>query len=330
MQIRDGQLERQLSSGLLPVYLVAGDETLLVEEACDAIIRAAREQGFTERSVHYAEGNFDWAEIIQDGASISLFAERKILDVRVRGKKFDRSGSETIRSWIENADGETVLLIRSGRLDSSQRKSAWFKAIDAAGAVMLIWDMSVGELPGWVEQRLRQQNIQAERDALNYLCARVEGNLLAADQEVRKLALLDLPQPITLETMVATLEDVSRYTPFDVINAAMAGNAKRVRTILHGLREEGVSNMGLLFALMGQLREQNPRRLPPQSSQALEKFRTRVPDATPVLAECAVIEQQIRGQLEGDAWRSLEKLLLRMCGVRQIKLASEDAKAMRL
>lgn len=326
MQLKHGDLARHVEQGLLPAYLIAGDETLLVEEACDLVIAAARTQGFTERSVHFADGNFNWAEIIHDSASISLFAERKILDVRVRSGKFG-DASEVIRSWTASADGETVLLIRCGRLDKNQRKSAWFKAIEAIGAVVLIWDMGPAELPRWLHGRLRDQGLQVEADAVAYLGERVEGNLLAADQEIRKLALLEIEQPITLPTMIATLEDVSRFTPFDVINAAMSGDAKRTRHILHALRAEGASQMGLLMALIGQLREQSPQRLPPQSQEALKQFRKRIRDSAPVLAECAVVDQQIRGQLPGDAWRSLEKLLLRMSGMRQIKLASEDAQA---
>ncbi|MEQ8693154.1 MAG: DNA polymerase III subunit delta, partial [Pseudomonadales bacterium] len=191
MQLKHGDLARHVEQGLLPAYLIAGDETLLVEEACDLVIAAARTQGFTERSVHFADGNFNWAEIIHDSASISLFAERKILDVRMRSNKFG-DASEVIRSWTASADGETVLLIRCGRLDKNQRKSAWFKAIEAVGAVVLIWDMGPAELPRWLHGRLRDQGLQVEADAVAYLGERVEGNLLAADQEKRKLALLEI------------------------------------------------------------------------------------------------------------------------------------------
>ena len=319
MQLKLADITSHLKSELRPVYLVAGDETLLVEETCDAVIKAARQQGFTERSVHHAEGSFKWAEIIHDAASISLFAERKIIDLRVPNGKIDKNASEVIREWLDNNDGDNLLLIRTPRLVKRQRNSAWFKAIDSVGVITLIWDLEARELPRWVSQRMQASGITAEQDAIVYLCERVEGNLLAAQQEIHKLALQELPMPLSLDDLITCLEDSSRYTPFDLVDAVFASNTKRVATIFAGLRSEGVAIMSILMPFASQLRRLDVTQgLPPQRRRVIEQFRRKLPDATPALAECAVVDQQIKGQLPGDPWVTLESLLLRLAGLRQL------------
>ena len=205
------------------------------------MIAAAREAGYTERSVHHVEGSFKWHNLDHDAASLSLFAERKILDVRVPAKKFDREGSAALREWVadESKSQDALLLLRTTRLEPRQRSSAWFKAIDEAGVVCLIWPTSPGQLPRWLDQRARGLGLQVAQDALQYLAERVEGHLLAAAQELEKLALLQLPQPIDLDAVMAALEDASRFNSFDLLDAVMAGQAERTVRILHGLREEG-------------------------------------------------------------------------------------------
>lgn len=327
MQIKLEDLQTQVGTGLLPVYLVSGDETLLVEECCDAIIRAARDAGYTERSIHHVEGSYKWHDLNHDSSSMSLFAEKKVLDVRVPVKKFDREASDALRSWLEDIGptGESLLLIRTTRLEPRQRSSAWYKAIDKAGGVTLIWPLSPRELPRWVTQRLNQAGLQAERDAVQYLCDKVEGNLLAAAQEVEKLALLDLPAPISVEAMASSLEDSSRFTTFDLIDATMGGDPKRVVHILDVLRQEGVALFAILGALTAQLRRlHDGGRLPPARQRLVQDFARRIRDPLPVLAECALIDQQGKGQKRGDPWISLEKMLLRLAGVRQIPLASQE------
>ena len=325
MQIKYQEIAGHVTGTLKPVYLIVGDEPLLVEETCDAIIKAARDQNYTERSVHHVETGFRWSEIIHDSASISLFAERKILDVRLGNKKIDRDGSEVVREWLAQADGETLLLLRGGRLDANQRKSAWFKAIDEIGIISLIWDIEARELPRWLQQRMAIHKLKAEDDALSYLAQRVEGNLLAAQQEIQKLSLLGLEMPISLEVMARTLEDVSRFTVFDLANAMMMSEVPRVRHILQSLKDDGTAPMAVLAPFVSQLRRMgNTRGLPQQTVKAMSAFSRRIPDVSPVLAECAVIDQQIKGQLAGDGWRSLEKLFLRLAGLRKISLPSQD------
>lgn len=315
MQVKHQQLQATLSRGLQGVYLISGEETLLVSEACDLILQQARQQGFTERSVHHVETGFKWHDVLNDAASMSLFAERKVIDLRMPSGKFDKEASQILRDWCEGSGGnpDTLLLIRTDRLQPKQRSSAWFKAIEAAGTVVLIWPLAPRELPGWLDDRLRSRGLELQRDALLALCERVEGNLLAAAQEVEKLSLQDLPQPIGLEDLLQCLEDASRFNSFDLIDAAMAGQGERVSKILLTLREDRGSLFGILGALTSQLRRLGQTKgLPPARARTMEAFAQRGPSAKALLAECALLDEQGKGQRLGDAWLGLEQLLLCM------------------
>lgn len=326
MNLRLEQLQRELDKGVSPVYLVSGDETLLVEEACDAIIAAARAAGYTERSVHYAEGSFNWHELMHDGASLSLFAERKILDVRANPNKLDKQASEVLREWVDTRlDSETVLLIRTARLDGSKAKSAWFKALDKAGVVLRIWPVEIEQFPHWLAGRLKTAGLTLAPEALQYLADKVQGNLLAAVQEIHKLTLQDMPSPLSLEAVVSALEDASRFTSFDAIDAVFTGNPERADRVLEALKEEGLNPIAVLSAFVALLRRvDNTRGLPVRTVDGLKSFVRRIGSVAPVLAECAVVDQQVKGQRGGDAWLSLRRLFLRLAGLRSLELPSRE------
>ncbi len=324
MQVKPGDLGSHLAAGLQPAYLVAGDETLIVEETCDALLAMAREHGFVERSVMYVEPGFKWVDLLQDAASLSLFGERKVLDLRVPSNKFDKQGSEVLREYLAAPSPDNLLMVRTGRLDSNQRKSAWFKAFDAAGVVVLVWPIGQRELPRWLGARVQKAGLQLSADALEFLCSRVEGNLLAAMQEVEKLQLADLPQPIDVDEVMASIEDSSHFDAFELVDAVFAGDGPRVRHVLATLREEGVALFALLGALTSQLRMvQSGRRLIPQRQRLVGGFLKRVGSVEAVLAQCALVDQQGKGALLGDAWISFENLLLRMAGVRLTSLEAQ-------
>ena len=331
MQVKPEELQSHLSRQLAPVYLVSGDETLLVEECCDAIVSTARQHGFTERSVHHGDTGFKWHDVFNDAASMSLFADKKIIDLRLTPKKFDKEGSAFIREWLGSFDTtqepEQIVIMRCARLEPRQRNAAWFKAIDGIGVVSLIWPMSPNQMPRWLKMRLENVGLSAQQDALIYLADKVEGNLLAAAQEVHKLSLLveDPSQPISLQTMVDCLEDASRYNVFDLLDATMGAQPQRISKIVAGLREEGVSQFAILGALTSQIRNINSnRRLPPARQKLLNGFASRLRQPELVLTQCSLIDQMGKGQLPGDAWVALERLLLRLAGVRSVSLPSED------
>lgn len=319
MQVKPADLPRRLGSGLAPAYLVSGDDALLVQEACDAVLAAARAQGYTERSIIHAEQGFNWNDVIQDASSMSLFAERRVVDVRVPSGKFDRAASEVLRAYAGHPAEDTLLLIRTVRLDPRQRQSAWFKALDSLGVVVLVWPIGVGELPRWLEGRLRAAGLKLDRNAVTCLAERVEGNLLAAVQEIEKLKLAGLQEPISTEDLLTVLEDAAHYNAFELIDSTMAGDPGRVSRILASLREEGVALFAILGALTSQLRRiANGDRLPPQRQRLVAGLLRRLGNQTSiqgVLAECALVDAQGKGQLVGDAWLSLENLLLGLSGL---------------
>ncbi len=324
MQVRAEALGARLHKGLAPVYLVSGDETLLVEEACDAILGAARGQGYSERRVMHVEAGFDWSELAIESASQSLFAERKVMDLRTPANKFDRKASECLRSYAAAPPQDALLLIRTGRLERRQRSSTWFKALDKLGIVVLVWPVGVRELPRWLDRRLRDAGLNLDRDAFAYFRERVEGNLLAAVQEIELLRLLDLQQPIGAAAIAAAVEDASRYDPFELIDAALAGDARRVRHMIRTLRQEGVAAVAVVAALASQLRRiDSGAWLPTHRKSLAAGFKRRVGSLGSVLAELAVIDQQVKGVVFGDPWLSLERTLLRHCQVRLAPLEQE-------
>ena len=306
------------------MYLIAGDETLLVEEACDLVLAAALRQGFAERNVLYVEPGFKWHDLLQEAASLSLFTDKKVLDLRVPANKFDKQASATLREYLASASPDNLLLIRTGRLQSRQRSSAWFKALDAAGAVVLVWPIGHRELPGWLARRSRAAELDLTREALVWLAERVEGNLLAAAQEIDKLKLADLEQPIDAKSLATAVADASHYDSFELIDAVFGGDARRVRRVLATLREEGVSLFALLGAFSSQLRGLDRGQwMPPHRKRLVPGFLRRAGSSQRVLAQLALVDQQGKGELLGDAWLSLERLLLRLCEVRLPSLETE-------
>ena len=316
MQIKPENLPSSLARGLQPAYLIAGQETLLVQEACDAVLAAAAQHGFAERSVLHVEPGFAWSQLLHEAASRSLFAERKVLDVRVPANKLDRQASEALREYLASPSPDNLLLLRTGRLEARQRSSVWFKALDRVGAVVLIWPISRRDLPGWLARRARTAKLELDSEALAHLADLVEGNLLAAVQEIEKLALAGLPQPIDAQRLAAAVGDASHFGAFELLDAVFAGDGIRVRRVLAALREEGVSLFAVLGAYCSQLRGiRDDRWMPPHRKRLIPSFKQRAGSPAQALAELSLIDQQGKGALRGDPWLSLERLLLRQCGL---------------
>ena len=331
MQIRPRDLERNLADGLKSVYLVSGDETLLVEEACAAIVEGALAAGFTERKLIDDGRSTDWDAILAEAANQSLFAERRVLDVRVPPAGFDRKASDALRRYLAAPYDDVLLLIRTGRLEARRRSAAWFKAIDAVGVVLLVWPLAAGELPGWLGSRCRAAGIELTRDAIALLADRVEGNLLAAAQEIEKLKLAGVKSPVDAETLRAAVDDASHFNTFELIDAAFDGNPRRVRKMVRVLRQEGTPVFMVLGAVNAQLR--NALRhasgvrvyVPRQRLRSLNGLRDRLGIAglEHALSECALLDMQAKGALRGDAWQSLERILVALAGRRTRTLAKE-------
>lgn len=332
MQIRAEQLQRHLKAGdLKDIYLVSGDEQLLVDEACDDIVAAATGLGFDQRTVFEAVARAPWDELFSDAGNLSLFATKRLLDVRIPPRGLDRAGSEAIRGYLETPIADTLVLCRAPGLDWRQRNNAWYKAIERAGAVVPVWPIGGRELPGWLEGRCRREGLELDRDALDALAERVEGNLLAAAQEIAKLKLLHGEGRVGVDDIESGVGDAAHFDTFELVDAAFAGRAARMHRMLQTLRQEGVAVFMVIAAFANQLQRaaelaaganpRIPRRRLPVLNAAVKRLGAAGIDD--LIKECALLDLQSKGMLRGDAWGSLERVLLSVAGVAQPKLSQE-------
>jgi len=249
MQIRNDALAGHLKRGLAPVYTVWGDETLLVQEACDAIRLATRTEGFSERQVHTVAGaHYDWSNLLGAAQARSLFADRQLVEIRIPSGKPGKEGSDALQRYCDTAtaDGgrEVITLVQLPRLDGMQQKSAWFAALDRSGLAVRVHAVERSALPAWIVDRLSAQGQSVRSGAegqrtLAFFADRVEGNLLAAHQEIQKLALLYPPGELGFDQIEAAVLNVARYDVFKLGEAVLAGQAARALRMLEGLQAEG-------------------------------------------------------------------------------------------
>lgn len=254
MKINVNQLPSHLQKNLAHCYLVTGDEHLLVSEALDTIREAARVHGFTSRELHIAAQGFDWAQLRDSSANLSLFAEQRIVELRLPTGKPGRAGSQAIADLVESTDANLMLIVSSVKLDRSAQSSKWVKSIEAKGIHSQVWPIGVRELPAWIAGRMRQAGLQPDRSAVALIADRVEGNLLAAGQEIEKLRLILGEGKVSAADVSAAVANSSRYDVFKLVDAALSGDAKRALTILTGLRAEGVEPVIVVWALTRELR----------------------------------------------------------------------------
>jgi len=343
MQLRVDSLGRQLAGEpLRPVYLVAGSEPLLVQEAADAIRARAREEGYGEREIFDVDNSFDWNTLQQGMASLSLFASRRLFEVRMPTGKPGKDGSEALREYCESPPPDTVLLITC--LDwSKKHEGKWSEVIARTGHVLAIYPVKVHELCDWLQRRLRSRGLLATPDAVQRLADRVEGNLLAAAQEVDKLALLvgnrgPKSEAIDVDRMEALVSDSSRFDVFKLIDAALGGDAVRAVHMLSGLRAEGDQVAGLTPMLARELLAMcSLARAAERDGAAAAMREARVWDSKQAIyrralerhppsrwesfaAECGRIDSTSKGRGHGDAWLMLERLLVAMAEPRARKL----------
>ena len=254
MKIQANQLSSHLLKSLAPCYHVTGDEFLLVAEALDAVREAARKRGFTSRELHVATTGFDWAALAASTSNLSLFAEQRIIELRLPTGKPGKAGSAAIIDLIDQSGPELLFIVTGPKLDRSSSASKWAKSIDQKGVSLPLWPIGVRELPGWIASRMRAAGLQPDRDAVTLLADRVEGNLLAAQQEIEKLRLILGEGKVTAEAINDAVANNSRYDVYKLTDAALAGDAKRSVKILGGLRAEGVEPVIVVWALTRELR----------------------------------------------------------------------------
>ncbi|HEV8078184.1 MAG TPA: DNA polymerase III subunit delta, partial [Marinobacter sp.] len=234
-KLRPEQLSRSLTEPLPAIVLISGDEPLLVQEATDAVRKAAKTQGFAERDLYHADASFDWGQIASAGNSLSLFADKKIIELRLPSGKPGDKGSRALIEAAALPAEDNLLLIICGKLEKTALNSKWYKAVEAAGIHVAVWPVEPAQLPRWIGTRLKQAGLRADNSAIDLLASRIEGNLLAAAQEIEKLKLLSPDGNVSAELMASAVADSARYDVFGLTDKALAGDARGAIKSLHGL-----------------------------------------------------------------------------------------------
>ncbi|MBL1433186.1 MAG: DNA polymerase III subunit delta [Gammaproteobacteria bacterium] len=319
---------------LLPCYLVSGDELLLVQEAVDQLRQAAVAQGFDSREVHQVEAGFDWPSLVASADALSLFSNRRIIELRFSKPTPGDAGSKALRELAQQLPVDTVFLIIMPKFDAKAKSAAWFKALDKVGGVIQVWPLERRELDQWLSGRLRQQGLNAEEEAIRLLANYVEGNLLAAVQEIDKLKLAQSGERITAELIEASISDNARFDVFGLVDSALVGDIVRVQRMVTVLEKEGVAPTLVLWALSRELR--TLVRLAEKSGKAghvdsnlarsLGVWQKRLPLVSAalkrqdikawqrLLRRAARADRVIKGAEVGSAWGELLQLALAIAG----------------
>lgn len=341
-KLRAEQLGAALAKSLAPIYLVSGDEPLLIQEICDQIRGAARKQGFSERELYHCDNNFDWGQVLTAANSLSLFAEKKIIELRLPTGKPGDKGGKILQEYAQSPAPNNLLLIITEKLDGAAQKSKWFKAIEEAGQHVQLWQINAAQLPRWIGLRLQQAGLQADSSAIDLLASRIEGNLLAAAQEIEKLKLLTTNNHISYELMASVVADSARYDVFGLADKALHGDARAAVKTLQGLKTEGTDAIAVLWAVTRDIRSlvqisqmtaqgKNFEWAAKQAGvwdkkQPLFKaalHRLKPAQLQQLLRKANGIDKAIKGMRNAEPWDELLDLILNLAGVQSLNNINE-------
>jgi len=336
MRLKADQLDRHLKQAeLAPIYLVTGDEPLQETEVCDAIRARARALGYTERTLLELARDFDWTQLQQAGASLSLFAERRIIELRCGEHSPGKEGAAALGDYAAAPPADNLLLISAGKLDSRSKQTKWFKALESAGVVVELWPIEADRLPGWLVQRAQKNGKRLDAEAAKFIAQRVEGNLLAASQELDKLALLVEGPAIAVEDVLRAVADSARFDAFSLVDASLLGEKERVVRTLRGLRSEGHELPMVIGGIMWEFRQvcsmacamqagatrdqaMNAAHVWPQRRARVGAVLSRhaAPQMLAFLRDAAAVDRASKGAMRTDAWRLLEDFMLHVAGLK--------------
>ncbi|EMR13040.1 DNA polymerase III subunit delta [Methylophaga lonarensis MPL] len=343
MRLKSEQLAQQLQQQLLPVYLIHGDEPLLVEEAAD-VVRSALRQHQAERQVWHVEGRFDWTQIPWQAQSMSLFASRRLLEIRLPSGSPGKEGSELLRNFASQPAEDTTVLIISGKIAPAQQKAKWYSELERIGATVMIWPVTLDRLPAWIRQRAAQRGVSFNADISAVIAERVEGNLFAAAQEVDKLALLADNGHVEDQMVLASVADNARFEAFGLMDQIYAGQIDRIPRTIRTLQAEGVEILSVFSAVSWsvqrcvdmalQLQQGRPlqqifaSQKPPvwEKSQAMIRralMRHQPQQWLMFLQQLSLVDQAAKGGLSVSPWQLLEALCLQLAGV-QLNTATAE------
>jgi DNA polymerase-3 subunit delta len=341
VKIGSEQLARRLDQGIAPLYAVYGEEPLVALEAADTIRAAARRAGFDTREVHHVDARFDWSRLEAGLGNFSLFGDRRLIELHVASIRLGRGGAERLAAFCAAPREDTVTLALLPELDWRDLKSDWFSTLERAAVMVAAEPVPLDRLPGWIAQRLAAQGQQAGAQTLEYIAARVEGNLLAARQEIDKLALLAPPGGLSLDDVRAALSDVARFDLDQLAPVLLAGDAPRALRILTGLAASGEEAPRVLWTLRQELRALLTLAAGRDAGRdAKETFRSlRIWDArqsgyrralarlsrdtlVALFGEAARADRAIKGLSRDDPWQALTRLALGIAGAQTVPSTS--------
>jgi len=330
MPLKPDQLAGSLQRGLAPVYLIGGEEPLLLQECCDLVRETAKAHGFVERELLQADRGFDWSEL-QQAAAPSLFATLKVIDLRLRTGKPGREGAKVLTEWAEAPDPNMILLVSCEQWDAGSRKSKWASKLEKAGQRVDVWPVKAQDLPAWLERRMLQHGMQPEPEVVRLLADRLEGNLLAAKQEIDRLALIKGAGMISMDDVMKVVADSSRFDAFALAEHMLSGNLRESLRVAAGLKRMDTPLPLLLGALLRELKTTEAFRLAIRAGEpeamvfrrlnvwfnrqniiraAARRLDTR--KLFKAFKQLSLIDRQSKGRAVGDPWQSLDTLLLQL------------------
>jgi DNA polymerase-3 subunit delta len=334
MRLKPEQLAAALQKDLAPVYFISGDEPLQLGEMADAIRAAARKAGYDSREVLVADSGFSWNELMESAGSLSIFTDKKIIDLRLPTGTPGTEGSKALIDYCERLPEDTLLLITAAKTASASLKSRWFQALDKAGCVIQVWPLEGQDLIRWLQQRMQRRGLQAEAEGIRILASRIEGNLLAAAQEIEKLYVLYGPIQLSNQQIFDVVADSSRFDVFKLMDCVLAAKVGRIFKVLSGLQAEGVAAPVVLWALAREARvlikikqalaQGQNKALAFKNNHIWDKRQQLVSDAlsrlrdsdlNSILTLSAKADRQIKGRQPGDPWETLLAVCLMFASV---------------
>ncbi len=344
MKLYPDKLDAHLARQTAPVYLLHGDEPYQMMQLSDKLREHARKQGFDERQVLIANEEADWSAFREAADSLSLFSERRIIELRLPTGKPGRTGGDVLKQYCVNPPDDVMLIITSAKLDRGGSSSAWFKAIDKVGVTVALWPIEPAKLHRWLSDQLSAKGLNATKEAVALITDRVEGNMLAAAQEVERLALLYPAGELSAEQVLSAVADSARYSINDLVQAALSGQSARSIRIVRGLREEAVAPVLILWSLSQEIRsgtraaEAQEQGAPIDSAlkgagvwqsraAPLKKAMSRHNAASwlSMLTTASHLDRVVKGHASGDVWDNIESLCVQLSAGRDIRLPIQQA-----
>jgi len=340
VRLRAEQLVEHCRQGLLPVYLIFGDEALLLEETADVIRQQIRQAGVEDREVWHVEGRFNWSDVPFQEQTMSLFSSQRLLEIRLPSGAPGKEGGEAFRNFAANPPNGTILLIISGKIDNRSQKSKWFSELDRLGVTIPVWPIDMAHLPRWISQRMQQRGLEAKPEISSLIAERVEGNLFAAAQEIDKLQLLCPDGQVDEELVLASVADNARFEAFGLMDAVLLGNTGKIPRMINRLRAEGLDILSLFSAVSWSLHRVVDMSAQIESGVRIEQvFQAQKPPvwekSRPMIRQAlsrhscdqwfkflelmAQIDQAAKGSLKTCPWSLLESLCMQVASTTIIR-----------